>query len=36
MARSRCIGYLPQEPQLDESLTVRENVELGLSHIKIY
>ena len=28
------IGYLPQEPQLDENLTVRENVELGLSHIK--
>jgi sulfate-transporting ATPase len=28
------IGYLPQEPQLDETLTVRENVELGLSHIK--
>ncbi|MED5374804.1 MAG: energy-dependent translational throttle protein EttA [Myxococcota bacterium] len=25
-------GYLPQEPQLDESLTVRENIELGLSH----
>ncbi|MCB9744689.1 MAG: energy-dependent translational throttle protein EttA [Alphaproteobacteria bacterium] len=25
-------GYLPQEPQLDESLTVRENIELGLAH----
>ena len=24
------IGYLPQEPQLDESLTVRGNIELGL------
>ena len=24
------VGYLPQEPQLDASLTVRENVELGL------
>ena len=28
------VVILPQEPQLDESLTVRENVELGLSHIK--
>ena len=25
------IGYLPQEPQLDESLTVRENVMLGVA-----
>jgi len=25
------IGYLPQEPQLDESATVRQNVEQGLS-----
>ncbi len=25
------VGYLPQEPQLDESLTVRENVMLGVS-----
>ncbi|MEW2914284.1 energy-dependent translational throttle protein EttA [Leisingera sp. JC11] len=24
------VGYLPQEPQLDESLTVRENVMLGV------
>jgi ATP-binding cassette ChvD family protein len=24
------VGYLPQEPQLDESLTVRGNVELGV------
>jgi len=28
------IGYLPQEPQLDESLDVRGNVELGISEIK--
>ncbi len=28
------IGYLPQEPQLDESLNVRGNVELGISEIK--
>ncbi|MCA9570562.1 MAG: energy-dependent translational throttle protein EttA, partial [Myxococcales bacterium] len=24
------VGYLPQEPQLDETKTVRENIELGL------
>lgn len=28
------IGYLPQEPQLDESLDVRGNVELGIGEIK--
>jgi len=28
------IGYLPQEPQLDESLDVKGNVELGISEIK--
>jgi len=28
------IGYLAQEPQLDESLDVRGNVELGISEIK--
>lgn len=28
------IGYLPQEPQLDESLDVRGNVELGISEMK--
>ncbi|MEL6543169.1 MAG: energy-dependent translational throttle protein EttA [Myxococcota bacterium] len=28
------VGYLPQEPQLDESLTVQENVELGLKEIR--
>ncbi|MDH3342192.1 MAG: energy-dependent translational throttle protein EttA [Gammaproteobacteria bacterium] len=28
------IGYLPQEPQLDESKDVRGNVEAGLSEIK--
>ena len=26
------VGYLPQEPQLDESLDVRGNIELGLAH----
>ena len=28
------VGYLPQEPQLDESLTVRENVMLGVAEKK--
>ncbi len=28
------IGYLPQEPELDEDLSVRENVELGMGDIK--
>ncbi len=28
------VGYLSQEPQLDESLTVRENIELALGGIK--
>ncbi len=28
------LGYLPQEPQLDESLTVKENVMEGLKEIK--
>src|SRR5690606_21169350 len=27
------IGYLPQEPQLDASLTVRETIQEGLSEI---
>jgi ATP-binding cassette ChvD family protein len=30
----KTVGFLPQEPQLDESLTVRENIELGLKHIR--
>ena len=28
------VGYLPQEPQLDPSLTVRDNIELGLSNVR--
>ena len=28
------VAFLAQEPELDEDLTVRENVELGLAHIK--
>ncbi|PTV95830.1 ATP-binding cassette ChvD family protein [Rhodobacter aestuarii] len=30
-AKGAKIGYLPQEPQLDESLSVRENVMLGVA-----
>ncbi|WP_116085721.1 energy-dependent translational throttle protein EttA [Tropicimonas sp. IMCC34011] len=30
VAEGARVGYLPQEPQLDESLTVRENVMLGV------
>ena len=28
------VGFLPQEPQLDPNLNVRENVEQGLAHLK--
>src|SRR5512143_1720982 len=28
------IGYLPQEPQLDNKLNVRQNVELGVADTK--
>ena len=28
------VGYLAQEPQLDESKTVRENVEMGVAEIR--
>jgi ATP-binding cassette ChvD family protein len=31
---SATVGYLAQEPQLEESLTVRENIELGLSDLR--
>jgi ATP-binding cassette ChvD family protein len=30
-AKGATVGYLPQEPQLDESLSVRENVKLGVA-----
>ncbi|MCU0816905.1 MAG: energy-dependent translational throttle protein EttA [Cypionkella sp.] len=30
-AKGAKVGYLPQEPQLDENLTVRENVMLGVA-----
>jgi len=30
----KSIGYLAQEPELEENLTVRENIELGLAHIR--
>jgi sulfate-transporting ATPase len=28
------VGYLSQEPQLDETLTVRENIELGMAEVR--
>ncbi len=28
------VGYLPQEPELDRTLSVKENVMLGLAHVK--
>ena len=28
------VGYLPQEPELDENLTVRGNIEQGMAEIK--
>ena len=28
------VGYLPQEPQLDPNLTVRENIELGMAEVR--
>ena len=31
VAEGARVGYLPQEPKLDESLTVRENVKLGVA-----
>jgi ATP-binding cassette ChvD family protein len=33
-AKGAKVGYLPQEPQLDDSLTVRENVMLGVAEKK--
>ena len=33
-AQGARVGYLPQEPQLDESLTVRENVMLAVADKK--
>lgn len=33
-AKNITIGYLPQEPQLDNDKTIRENVEMGLGKIK--
>ncbi|NIZ13619.1 energy-dependent translational throttle protein EttA [Phaeobacter sp. HF9A] len=33
-AEGATVGYLPQEPQLDEDLTVRENVMLGVAEKK--
>ena len=28
------VGYVPQEPRLDESLDVRGNIELGMKHVR--
>jgi len=33
-AKDATVGYLPQEPHLDENLTVRENVMLGVAEKK--
>ena len=33
-AQGTKIGYLPQEPQLDPTKTVKENVEIGLQEIR--
>ncbi len=30
----KTVGYLAQEPELDPNLNVRENIELGLAHIR--
>jgi ATP-binding cassette ChvD family protein len=32
--QGRTVGYLPQEPKLDENLDVRGNVELAVAHIR--
>ncbi|RII27341.1 MAG: ABC transporter [Geobacter sp.] len=32
--RGACIGYLPQEPELDENLTVVETIEAGLVDVR--
>ena len=34
LADGRTVGYVPQEPRLDESKTVRENVELAVEPIR--
>ena len=34
VAEGATVGYLPQEPQLDNGKTVRENVELGVAPLK--
>ena len=34
LAHGATVGFLPQEPTLDESLSVRENIELGLKQIR--
>jgi len=32
LEQGRTVGYLPQEPKLEEELTVRENVEMAVKH----
>ena len=34
MREGATVGFLPQEPQLDTSLSVRGNIELGLAHLR--
>ena len=36
MMKGKTVGYLAQEPQLDESKTVRENIEGGLGDVQKY
>ena len=33
-AKGATVGYLPQEPQLDDNLTVQQNIEQGMGEVK--
>ena len=34
--RGAKVGYLPQEPRLENDKTVRENVELGVAELRVF